>query len=442
MCLSLIFFEERTAFLDTAFYLFYIIKDSDFAIQNNRFGSCFTQIFPLVASKLNFDLQVVVQIYSAAYIILYAGIFFIILLWVKSYQFALVMLLQSTLMVTDTFYWIQSELPQGMAFLIFFFSVVIHKRDITSKVWYLPFIVTGTLTIAFFHPLILFPFLFIVAFFYEKENPQFKTVLVSLTFTFFGLLVIKQLFFKTAYDSSAIDGLKNFIYHFPNYISLSSNKNFIQYVLIDYQIIWLLFFCVIIFYWRKNNIYKLLLMIFSVAGYLLLVNVSYPNGGEQFYMENLYLPLSVMIVVPFVFDLVPRIQTKYVLSILCFILVVRIFQIGLNHQPYTERISYLKQIMEKTASFEKKKLIITSSAISTDTLMMTWASPYEFWLLSTIKNNQTRSIFITESPKEINWALTSQKKFITKWGAFDYHALPKSYFNFNDTTSYSIIQNL
>jgi len=240
--LSLFFYEERTAFLDIAYHLFYIIKDGDFAIQNNRFGSCFTQFFPLIASKVNVDLQNIMKLYSIAFVILYASVFFIIMLGAKSYQFGLVMLLHSILMVTDTFFWIQSELPQGLAFLLLFFSFIIHKKGFTTSIFYIPFVTIGILTLVFFHPLMLFPFLFIVAFFYGYDNNTRKPILKSLVVTFLGLLILKQVFFKAAYDSTAIGGLKNFVHHFPNYITLQSNKNFIEYVFTDYQVIWLTFF--------------------------------------------------------------------------------------------------------------------------------------------------------------------------------------------------------
>lgn len=440
LVLALIFFEERTAFLDIAYHLFYILKDGDFAIQNNRFGSCFTQVFPLIAGKLNLDLQNIMKVYSVAFVIVYASVFFVMMMVVKSYQFGLVMLLHCILMVTDTFFWIQSELPQGLAFLLLFFSFIVHKKNFANSIWYLPFITLGMLLVTFFHPLILFPFLFIVAFFYTKPHLQLKPILVSLVITFFGIVVLKQLFFKTTYDSAALGGLKNFITLFPNYVTLQSNINFIKYVLVDYQIIAFVFFVLLFFYGRLKQFYKLLLLLVFVGGYFLLVNVSFNNGEEQFYMENLYLPLSIMIIIPFVFDFIPSIPSKYIMPILCLVLAVRLFQIGLNHQPYTERLTYLKQILDKTEQLENKKIIIPTSALSEDKLMMTWASPYEFWLLSTTHTNSTRSVFITDAPNEISWALPERKKFITKWGAFDYHTLPKPYFILDDTSSYFILR--
>jgi len=102
----------------------------------------------------------------------------------------------------------------------------------------------------------------------------------------------------------------------------------------------------------------------------------------------------------------------------------------------------MKQILDKTALLENKKLIIPSSSVPVDTLMMTWASPYEFWLLSTASTNKTRSLFITGSPEEFSWALPERKKFITNWGLFDYHDLPRKYFILNDTSSYKIRKHL
>ena len=107
---SILFFVERVGFMDLSFHLFCIIKDGDFAIQNNRFVAFFTQLFPLLSSKAGFGLTVVMKLYSASFIILNFTCFIILAFVLKSWRYGVIMVLLNVLMDTHTFFWAQSEL--------------------------------------------------------------------------------------------------------------------------------------------------------------------------------------------------------------------------------------------------------------------------------------------------------------------------------------------
>lgn len=49
---AILFYKERSAYVDSAYHLFHIIKDDKFAIQNYSFGTFFTKLRPLLARKL------------------------------------------------------------------------------------------------------------------------------------------------------------------------------------------------------------------------------------------------------------------------------------------------------------------------------------------------------------------------------------------------------
>lgn len=438
--LSLMFYVERTAFVDISFHLFHIIKDGYFAIQNNRFGAFFTQLFPLIGSKIGLDLDTIMKLYSVGFVLYYYAIFFVCVRILKSYQFGLVMLLLSTLMVTDTFYWIQSELPQGLALLVLYYALIDYSEKVDDRYkWILramiPLIV---LMLVFFHPLLMFPFLFIAVFLYLKY-PRLRSLLQSGTALFIFILIIKSLFFKTGYDSSAMGGVKNFLTLFPDYIFLKSNKRFVIDAFTDYYMMIIALIGLVIYYVKSKEYAKLFLVCSFFLGYTLLVNVSYPNGADKFYIENLYLPLSLFVAVALVFDIVPHIQSKkYFIPILCTILLVRIIHIGLNHTVYTQRVDYLNKLLSETALLDQRKMIISSDRVAKDTVMMTWGTPYESWLLSTINTGETRSILVTDNIGAHRWKKEHNKKFATTWGVFDYDKLPKRYFILPDTTYYDI----
>ena len=152
-----LFYKERTVMCDAAFQLFSILHEDGFAIQINRFGAAFTQVFPLLASKMNFSLDMVARVYSLSFIIYYFIVFLIILLGFKNEKMALVVLLFNTLMVRHSFYWVQCEFVQGAVFTLLYLTVIEHvlKQEKVPRWFYIltPFFLV---TIIYFYPLLLF----------------------------------------------------------------------------------------------------------------------------------------------------------------------------------------------------------------------------------------------------------------------------------------------
>lgn len=176
-----IFYKERTVFTDIAFHLFQILKNENFAIQNNRFGAAFTQIFPLIALKLNLSLQQITFVYSEAFIIFYFLIFITTIRCFKNLNIALAWLGFNTVVVTHTFYWIQSELPQGMSFAFLYFALldnILKKEKIPNYFFPLAFIFL--VIVCFTHPLLIFAEIFVLFFFYLYYNNKKKILFWNL----------------------------------------------------------------------------------------------------------------------------------------------------------------------------------------------------------------------------------------------------------------------
>jgi len=437
LVLSAAFYKERTVFLDISFHLFSILKDGGFAIQNNRFGSFFTQLFPLVGSKLGFSLKALAIAYSMSFVILPFITFLIIQLILKNTRVSVAYLLFSIIMTTHTFYWIQSELPQAIAFLFIFIALWDnHKQDqsIPPRSLFLWSILL--FTICFTHPLMLIIFTFVLTYYYISD-PGKRGITTSIGFTFYAFYIIKSLFFRTPYDSQAMSGLKNILTLLPTFYELQSTKNLLTYFIFDYYFLALLLIATLVYFIRQKKYLESLLIFGFFFGYCLLVNVSYPNGADQFYIENLYLVLAVIVALPFVFEVLPRISNPNiqigVISLICLLGIIRIIN---TQSIYSDRLSWYREVITDTEDLPNKKIIIPVSEVPQDKLMMTWGSSYEFWLLSTIESGESRSIIIEEIPDEYNWALPGNNAFITKWGAFDYANLNSKYFIFRDSTGY------
>jgi hypothetical protein len=437
--MAVILFKERITLLDGSFILFKLLSEGDLAIQVYRFGSAVTQIFPLMASWMGFSLESVMKIYSACFPVYFFLLFLICLLLLKKEKYAILLLLFNVGMVTHTFYWVIPEFQQGLSLLIVYFAFLEKgiEKGWNANNWFWITNIFLLATLAFFHPLMIFPFMFFVGYLLLTSANYNKQLQIS-GLLFLVFFLIKTFILKTPYDSRSMGGLKNFVSLFPDYFTTPSNINFLNYLLKDYYLLIVAGILILIYHIRNKAYMQLFFIIVSFLGYLALINISYPNGAKQFYIESLYLPLSLILFFPLIYHVFKNLPVKIFLIGLCVVIFIRLFHIFNTHHIYTERVNYISQFLEETQSLEKKKLIVAADQLDQNKLLMTWGFSYECWLISTIERGVTRSVVAKENPSELNWALGKNKSFITQWGLFDYKDLPERYFVFKDTANYII----
>jgi len=418
-----------------------MLKDGFFAIQNDRFGAFFTQLLPLAGYKAGLRLELIALLYSLSFVLLPLASFLFIDRVLKDSRTSLAYLMSLVIMTTHTFYWIQSELPQALAFLFIFVAYLERAlRDDTISPVFLPVSSLLLLLVCFTHPLTIVPFAFVISYYLLKYPVRYRIILF-LALGFIGQYGIRSLFFRTDYDSQAISVLQNILVYFPNYHDLQSNRNFLHYLAEDYQVFLLVFLAVCITLYLKRNMRLLICVLIFMLGHTLMVNVNYPNGADQFYLENQYCILAVMVAMPFVDLVIPSLENVRIqfalIGALCLIGLVRMY---MAHEPYSERLEWNRRLLAQSESLPGKKVIIPAGMAPLDTLFMTWGSSYELWLLSTMEGGSSRSIIIEERSNEFDWALPAERSFIVKWGVFDYDELDARYFRFSDNSTYIRLQ--
>lgn len=437
LLLSLLFYRERTTFVDLAFHLFELCRRQELIPQNYRFIAIFTQLPPYLGIRMGWPLEILMLLYSAAFSLLYLAVYAMIGL-LRSYRIALLLLFVNTLFVTHTFYWAQSELPQGLAFMMLAWSLVRHdspRRPLLRK----SLLILLLFLVAFAHPLLLFPFLFMAAYYWLEEQDRVKRrYLLRISLLYLFLVAVKSLFLRTGYDNHSFSGLKNFYLQFPDYFTLYSNKRLLGHFAGPYLMVPVSVVAIVIVYLRQRAYKKLLLFSCSFLGYLLLINVSYPdNRTPDFYIENLYLPLGVFISLPLVYDILPMLvrsgYSKAVLVLVPGILLFACIRIFSRHEQYSARLNWMAGFWQR---HKNEKLVIRREEVPMDTLLMTWGTPYEFWLLSTSRNNESASLIVTDETQNMEWAFDDPRIFLSTWGTHSYKDLPARYFRFRDTTGH------
>ncbi len=438
---SVLFYKERTILVDTANVLFYIIKNKSFAIAIYRFGNIFNQFAPVIAVRSGASLNMIMGCYSTGFIFYYFTCYFITGSILKRYDLALAILLLNTLFVADTFYWIPSELPQGIALLMIILALTGNKNITTMKPLKWVILALAMIILAFYHPLLVFVIAYCILFLFRKNDIfQDNRFLFLIGGTFILIIILKSIFLSTPYERHSASGMKNFITLFPDYFMLYSNRQFLHNCLTKYYWIPIVFAGTVILYCRAREWKNLGVFLCFFFGYLLLINVSYPTSATPgFYIENLYLPLSVFLSLPFLYVIVPFLS-KYKLALPVFVLVLvsSCTRIYTTHNFYAARLDWERKFLDE---HKGRKMIYPASRTPADTVLMAWGTPYEFWLLSTTEQGTTASIIIDDKPELRPWAALLRKSLVVNWGIFPYSELNPKYFHFTDTTTgYEIIK--
>lgn len=440
LTLAAAFYLERMAVLDMAFQSFHILRTGELQIQSGRFGAAGTQIFAWAAQACGLPLKGVLLSYSLGHVLYYFGIFLLITLGLRQGQWGLVLILLSTAMTTHTFFWL-SEMPQGLAFLCLILAWLHRKGSLSAVRWWeYPLLAAACVTAFYFHPMVLYALLFCAVYFLlEREPSRLKPLYLVVAGIFLVTTFVKYKVLKLDwYDAQALVRAEAFADLWPNWFDIQSNRDFLRWCISDYYMIPLLALLNTAFFiWKKQEL-RAALVALAPLGFVVLVNVPFHQGDNQFYLENLYLPLGLFVAVPFVFEVLPGVlpKKKHWLPV-AVIAAVGLLRIGTAHTPWTNRLHWEQNFLEKTANLEHRKLLLTEAQVPMDTLILSWGTAYEFLLLSALEHpDSARCILVDEASERFDPLLAQPRLFLGEFKNYRFEELPHRYFAPKDTSAY------
>jgi len=443
--LAIVFYQERIINLDMAFQTFLILKSGSVEIQSGRFGAAATQFWPWAAQAVGLPLKGVLMAYSLGHALWPAILAFFC--WrIGQWRWSLAIAMVATLMTTHTFYWL-SEMPAGLVFLCAVFAWMHAKGSLTAfRWWELPILLGALVTAFYFHPLVLYAHAFLCLFFLLDWNkPRNWAWMHLIALGVFGALaILKYKVLKLDwYDAIAIQRQEAFGKLWPHWFDIESNRKFLEWSVQDYWLLWtVIAVCVAYYIWRQSWA-KALFVAFWPLAFVIMVNVPYFEAvGQQFYMENLYLPLAVFASIPLIFDVLrDQIKSDQLarsgMVALGILFLLNLFRITQAHQLWTEKLQWEKTFLKETANRSQRKIVLSEKQIPADTLIMTWGSSYEFLMLSALAHpDSARCLIIHDSPERFDSLLTRPHLFFGAFKNYPFEELPKEYFNFRDTSGY------
>lgn len=246
------FWKERATAFDAAFQVYNVIRTKGLAIQSGRFGAAIVQVVPMLLTKGGASLNLILQSYSAAFVLYPLLLFALASSVFKNLRMVFSIVLFFLLMQVHTFYWIQPELIQGCVFSLFFISLYSKwpKPPLLGFLCY----VFGVVVILYAHPMAIIALLYGLGFLFFDAS-------IYRNRTFWGLIlviivaVIYKYYVGTlgAYDTKAFGMFNGFGDRIGNVFSLASTKFFFKRLLSTYYFFPIGVFGILLFFIKHKK---------------------------------------------------------------------------------------------------------------------------------------------------------------------------------------------
>ena len=442
---AFLFYKERMLYIDAPHVLFRIINDGHFWIEERRYGSFISQVLPLLGSKLHLPLQSLMMLYSAGFYLFYLVVSLLLVFRFRNYGLAILMGLYFTLFVSESYYWSNNEVHQGIGWLLIVmavnFSFVTARRNTVLTA--LLFVCSYFLAI-WTHPLVMLAAVYLWFFYMAGDSwPYSRTQTIIFSAILLALSATK--FYQGmhhGYDSSKIDAIRFFQYQKIKTITSSPQLHFfIKSCITRYQFFSLLFIAGIIGLIKEKKYLLLLWTILFVTGYLVLTCITFWDVTSRSYMECEYMPLVIICCAPFVYYVLPKMNIKLGVSLIALMYIFRLAVIFNAAVPFTNRVAIMENIYTKMKIKNITKVIIPEPIPGTDSaLLSNWSAPAEGLYISKLHDETPQRTLIFLRPDELRPNDTIMKD--TLLGCFERRSaslLNSYYFQMDTTTTYKII---
>lgn len=289
--MSVIFYQERIGLLDNAFQLFLILHEGKITSMADRWPDVINRFLPFIGFKMGLSLKSLMVLFSISYPLIQFLLYTLTYLVEKQRIWSIMSICCLTFAVSDSFYWCASELIHGLSWLMLLMALFFRKDQLNMYAWIA--LISISVICLNLHPLLIFPFGFILLYHFIYMKQFSKNGLILLT-VFMILWVGKSQFLGNWYDDyKSQEFIQNFaeykfsLWNIPSHVSFISElpiKYYVLLILLVFNGIWMVY---------KHKYAALSFLIVSLALYILIVHIGNPEATNSFYREVAYIPITV-----------------------------------------------------------------------------------------------------------------------------------------------------
>lgn len=433
--------------MDASYILFQIMNDGHHAIQENRYGSFITHIVPMLLAKFNFSAKAIIISYTLSFNLFYLCIITWLVVRLKQYGLAILMSLYYVLFVSETFYWSNNEVHQGIAWMFLTLGLLQYAATKQKNtILLLCILLVGGFLAISSHMLVTMPFtfLFFYLFFERKENNYNakQKILVPL-FLLFMIFIKYQISLHQNYDGEKLKLIDKLSF---NDLAFYINQNFgIAFLKSCLQEYWLVVPILLLGMYSliKQKKYFLSLCTFMAClCYYTFMCITFSNTGqyEKFHIESEWMGLGLILATPFVFDFLPSLKPKWGPYIVCIIAIIRFSFIISASGKFETRLQTSEKIL---AAMQKKginKLALMDSKALHEKYLLDWSLAEESLLLSCLNKDTTlRTFFLLKKGSIPDSVLQSKTFFIGCFHNYTPSEINHKFFLLDTISNYKIL---
>lgn len=445
LLLGAIFFaQERVMFCDASLIFTEVINSGDLRIQENRYGSFITQIFPLFFSKIHMPLQAIIVLYSASFNLFYLFVVAVLLFRVRNYQLAVLMSFYYILFASDTYFWTNNEIHQAIAWLFLLAGTIIHYKP--AKSFWIHAILFSILTFfsLFTHPLIIIilPFLWLFILVDKKINPYSRKEALILTGIIIIVCFIKyRMMNHGGYDTNKIEGARNAFKDVKDVIAIFTSpmaRLILKKLIFNYYFIPLLFITGLYFAYREKRYIQIALVVVFTGGYFMAICLMFTEF-ITFYTESEWMPFTIITTILFVYYALPKLKPNVALTLIIVIFAVRLTYIARAAPKFIERKNWVFGMVDKMERQGIYKGYVYRNDETEGILIMSWGLPTESMIASSLRGDKPNRTFFTDNREGIVKRSVASSMMIASFGPWDHQFFNPVYFNIDTTAKYQLI---
>lgn len=424
--LAFYFAADRILFSDMAYQEIFILFEKHPLYNWSRPGSIVLQLVPLSLQMLNLSLKSIVTIHSMSFIAYNFIGFLIIVFYQKRVEVAFALVFCLLLFMQNSFFWCQSEYQQGFIFLGFYAAFLANNLSFAnlSKKSFLLTIILFNAWIMTYHPLIIFPLLFILLYYFYKANISgYKNMLLAL-FPFIVGIAFRVVIGKfNSYESGKMGLLSEMINSLKNITILPSLHSFFS---IAYLSFFLLFGLIVFFLIIQRSYLTIILLLLFLIGYIGLILFTHPQAINH-YSESMLMVVGFVIGLLFMDIVVANINFRYAIMLILLVAGYNSF-LTLTNSLYTERLLYLNVLINQYTSSQHPKVVLSTKKINEQKLITNWATSYETVLLTAMSGvANAKELMIVNNPDEYLWMKDMDSSYAAIYSVYGQSKYPKNY---------------
>jgi hypothetical protein len=444
---SFVFYKERVLFADAAFVAFNIINYHSLSIQAQRYGSFITQLVPYLGQALGLPIRIILLGYAVSFNLFYFLVA-AILHRLKQYGFTVLLALYYFLLVSDSFFWLSTEIHQAIAWMFLLFGVVLYlgKKQANMVITVAVFSLLAFITI-FTHFIVIIPtvFLWVYLLLEKKQWPFSKKATTLFSLIIPVIICIKFFTVKAGYDDEHLRGITHFSLR-DVILSFSTPvvSTFVHRCLVNYWAAPVTLIAGIISLLRNKQRQLAAWTIICCIGYFILMGLTYASLDEHvrlFHIEAEWQTLAILAAAPFVFAFLPRLKPAAATGILLLIFVIRLAYISSSISSFSWRSQFREQVFRQMNKKHITKLALKANDEIYSKYILDWACCYESLMSSASRkdNPQLTFFFLHADDTQAIMQVTGVNSYLTPYGTMRYKDLDKRYFAIDTIHPYTVM---